>query len=356
MEINKKLIILSKTNDEVILKIGKTDEIIKLSVIELDIIKYYSEVDNNTKVISHFKNIVEIIEDDLNTLINKAKSLKILVSNNKKYLKEYWIKPKLKRNKKIFEVFTIDFSGSYLERILEKKLILKIIISISVMLLMFMLYNIASSPLNFKQNYLETLYAVPIKFKSLIGFIYLSTFISVCFHEIGHYFFYKLFKGKTSIFGFGLLFFFLPVFYNKILVSLIKEKKEKIIINFGGMIFDLFLLIFLIFFTKNYHILYPTISFLCYVTIISICIRTFFNINIFLPSTDGYFVFSDTINKPNLFDYSNKLFKEFIKSRKTKAKNLPYIFYAVIGYLSIFISWCFFFLPLIIYFYYAFKN
>jgi putative peptide zinc metalloprotease protein len=89
---------------------------------------------------------------------------------------------------------------------------------------------------------------------------------------------------------------------------------------------------------------------------ISICIRTFFNINIFLPSTDGYFVFSDTINKPNLFDYSNKLFKEFIKSRKTKAKNLPYIFYAVIGYLSIFISWCFFFLPLIIYFYYAFKN
>lgn len=355
MEINKKLIILSKTDDEVILKIGKNDEIIKLSVIELDIIKYYSEVDDTTKVISHFKNIIEIIEDDLNTLINKAESLKILVSNNK-YLKEYWIKPKLKRNKKIFEVFTIDFSGSYLERILEKKLILKIIISIAAMLLMLMLYNIASSTLNFKQNYLETLYAVPIKFKSLIGFIYLSTFISVCFHEIGHYFFYKLFKGKTSIFGFGLLFFFLPVFYNKILFSLIKEKKKKIIINFGGMIFDLFLLIFLVFFTKNYHIIYPTISFLCYIIIISICIRTFFNINIFLPSTDGYYVFSDTINKPDLFDYSNKLFKEFIKSRKTKAKNLPYILYAVISYLSIFISRCFFFIPLIIYFYYAFKN
>ena len=53
------------------------------------------------------------------------------------------------------------------------------------------MYDILKEPLNFRENYNKTLYAVPISFSSLLMYIYLSSFISVFFHEIGHYFFYK---------------------------------------------------------------------------------------------------------------------------------------------------------------------
>ena len=355
MEINKNIIVINDDEGKVVLKIGNSDKFIKMSKIEYDIIEYYIEVYDKNEVIQHFKNIIQIDLVSLNLLIDKSAENGIITKHsvNKNFS---FLKFRFKRNKKIFEIFNLDFTSTVLEKFIEKKIFLNFIIIFLYFFLFYIMYDILKEPLNFRENYNKTLYAVPISFSSLLMYIYLSSFISVFFHEIGHYFFYKYFKGKSSMFGFGLLFFFLPIFYNKILITLITVKKHKIIINLGGIIFDISLLIFLIYFTKNFNSSYPVLSFLCYTTMISICIRSFFNLNIFLPYTDGYFVFSDLINKPHLFEDNLKNSLALIKKKEISLKNFISLTYTILNYLSIGISWLFFFLPFIIYFYYAFTK
>ena len=89
---------------------------------------------------------------------------------------------------------------------------------------------------------------------------------------------------------------------------------------------------------------------------ISICIRSVFNLNVFLPNTDGYFILSDIINKPNLFEYSIQKTKELYKTKRVSLNNLLSLIYLILSYLSIIISWLFFFFPFIIYFYYALSK
>ncbi|PTT36252.1 hypothetical protein DBR28_11240, partial [Chryseobacterium sp. HMWF028] len=167
------------------------------------------------------------------------------------------------------------------------------------------------------------------------------------------YLLYKKFRGKSTIFGFGLMIFILPVFYNKIFVDFLKNKKDKLWVNSGGIIFDIFLFLFLLVFTKEYHTGYPTLSFLAYTLMISITIRTFFNINFFLPGTDGYHLVNDIFGYKSLFGTALFETKEIMRLRMITLKRFLYLLYILLSYISIIISWLFMLLPILMYIYYA---
>lgn len=90
--------------------------------------------------------------------------------------------------------------------------------------------------------------------------------------------------------------------------------------------------------------------------ITSITIRSIFNLNIFLPNSDGYFVFTEIINEPNLFGDSIDAMKNILKERRATKHKIGHYLFGTLAYFSIGISWSFFILPFLIYFYYAIAH
>lgn len=354
MILNPSLLVLENESDLVLLKVGKSNSIIKMSSTEFEILTFYSKVSDFNSVIENFKNEIEIENDQMTILVTKAAENKILIPEDSLPGRSFGLNFIFKKNKKIFELLNIDFTNTYLEKVFENRIITNMIIAVLILMFSYFVFNIFSEPLNFKENYLSTIYKVPVSFSAIFGYIYLASFLSTLIHEFGHYFVYKRNYGKTSVFGFGLLFFFMPVFFNRVLVSLIRQKHKRIYINAGGMFFDFLQFIFLIYFTKIYHNAFPILSFFCYTLMISITIRTFFNLNIFLPSTDGYYIFTDLLNKPNFFEIAQKKTKNLVnKKEENNFKNYIYALYIIICYCFFAISWCMLFLPVLTYIYYA---
>jgi hypothetical protein len=353
MKLNQNILLLSEEDNVVVLKIGTSDQVIRLSEIEWNVLNCFANENNNQKVIDIFKSSIEIKEHVLDTLITKAVENKVLIEKNEEQKKQRWLKLTFKRKKSILEILNFDLTHTWFEKVISQKITLSTIFIILLSLAAYFLFATFNSPLAFKKNYLETLYKVPISFTSIVKYIYISALTTVAFHEFGHYLFYKLYKGKTTVFGLGLLFFFLPVVYNRILTPLIKKKYQRIIINLGGVIFDLLLLLFILYFTKHYHTQHPILAFLGYCMITSITIRSIFNLNLFLPSSDGYFVFTEIINKPNLFGDSIESLKNIFTEKKAFKIKTGYYLFGIFAFISIGISWSFFLLPFIIYFYYA---
>ena len=356
MKLNQNILILAEEDNVVVLKIGTSDMAIRLSSIEWEIIKSFATENDNQKVIERFKNSIQIEEQDLVNLVTKAIENKVLIGNDEVEEKQRWLKLTFKRKKSILEVLNFDLTHTWFEKVISKKITLIPLFFILLILVVYFVFTTFNSPIAFKKNYLETLYKVPISFSSIVKYIYISALTTVAFHEMGHFLFYKLYKGKTTVFGLGLLFFFLPVVYNRILTPLIKEKQQRIIINLGGIVFDLIFLIFILYFTKLYHSQFPVLAFLGYCMITSITIRSIFNLNIFLPNSDGYFVFTEIINEPNLFGDSIDAMKNILKERKATKNKIGHYLFGTLAYFSIGISWSFFILPFLIYFYYAIAH
>lgn len=354
MIINKNLIILGNIDDRIILKIGSYGDIITLSEIEYDIITVFSKLENTDLVIDYYKDSIVIDENTLSQLIKIAVNNNILVSENEtNSLNSISIRPKL--NNKIIEILNINISNTTIEKKIEKfsktNLFFYSFFILIPFLLIFIILN--KNVLNIKEQYLNTLYNIPYNFSYLILPTFFLFFISIFIHELGHYLLYKRFNGKSSMFGVGLLFFFIPVFYNRIYPSLIVDKKNRILIYLGGIIFDFISSLIIIIISAYIYNSFPIITFLLYNVLLSILFRAIFNLNFFLINTDGYNIFSELISNKNLFNYS----KEYvIKSFKENSYNLRfflYLFFSIFSYLSILFSWLFFLIPL---FFYVYKK
>lgn len=337
-----------------ILKLGKTIKFIKLSLREYEVLKKYS-IDNNTsETIAFFQNKIEITETNFKKLIHRALCNDILIEENTAY------KPKdhisfsgvgltlmLRRKSAKLEILNIDLTHTAFERVIEK--IAGFILLLLTLFTLYVIFDLRSTPLHFKKNYIETLYKVPYRFSHLLPFVFICAVISTFIHESGHYLAYKTTRGKTSIFGFGLQYFFLPVFYTKVLIGLIASRKKRIFINVGGMLFDVFQVFFILYFTEHFHLAYPTISFLLYLVLISVIIRSLFNLNVFLSGSDGYFILQDFFNIHNLREEAYKKTKEiFSRNRKIDYLHVLGMLFVIFNILSIIILLLFIFIPLIL--------
>lgn len=179
--------------------------------------------------------------------------------------------------------------------------------------------------------------------KSLIYF-FMTMFFSVTFHEIGHATAAKYFGARHGGIGGG-FYLFTPVYFADVTDIWRLNKKQRIIVNIAGIYFE-----FIFCSTLAIIGLLTGNTVLMFISII-VCIRSLFNLNPFLRS-DGYWIVSDLINQPNLFDHSSKkiiqIYK-WIKGVKINKWNKIDSFLFIYGLIS------YFFILLFLY-YILFQN
>jgi putative peptide zinc metalloprotease protein len=151
-----------------------------------------------------------------------------------------------------------------------------------------------------------------------LALAYIIVIIILLFHELGHSTAsYKMNISPNEI-GFGLYIIF-PVFYANVTKVWIIDKYKRIIVNMGGVYFQS---IFNIVFIYLYFI------FQSYLILKIIYINTFIMIFSLLPfiRNDGYWVYSDIFNLPNLMEKSK--INSLLKLKKDEL-NLPLILFGI---------------------------
>jgi putative peptide zinc metalloprotease protein len=125
------------------------------------------------------------------------------------------------------------------------------------------------------------------------------------FHELGHAAAGKRFGIKSKGIGFG-FYWLLPVFFSDMSNAWSLERNHRIIINLGGIYFDMLItaLWYMLFlYTSNpFFLIYPTIILLGVIT----------NLNFFIKY-DGYWVLSDALRIPNLHKRAFQKLQEAMK-------------------------------------------
>jgi putative peptide zinc metalloprotease protein len=166
------------------------------------------------------------------------------------------------------------------------------------LLLMFVIniYCVNTLRLSRSMNYIETV------------IMFMVLFLVFLFHEIGHSILAKLYEINSGKIGIGLYFIF-PVFYININEIWRLKKDKRVIINLGGIYFQLLVgLILIILYFLTYS---PVI-----VSLISVNIGVvIMNINPFLKF-DGYWVLSDFINDNQLYIKSSIAIKQWLKFKR----------------------------------------
>jgi putative peptide zinc metalloprotease protein len=173
-------------------------------------------------------------------------------------------------------------------------------------------------------------------------FIFSSMVVILLFHEFGHVSALKSFKIESNGIGFGFYLIF-PVLFADVTRAWELESKKRMIINFGGVYFQLLfnsMLILLGWFFqvaafKAFHVLIITNT-----LIMAYSLNPFFR-------NDGYWLFSDFFKVPNLLSranqYPRKIFNILFKERKSiwtlileiRKEGLPLFFYSLSNYLFI---------------------
>ncbi|MCX8491070.1 MAG: hypothetical protein ORN54_08380 [Cyclobacteriaceae bacterium] len=160
-------------------------------------------------------------------------------------------------------------------------------------------------------NFSLILLWVEIKNVATLDFIiYLILFqVGTLLHEFGHAVACKSFGAKHGGIGFG-FYLLTPALFTDVSDAWRLKRGERIIVNLGGIYFELLIASFFLLFYFDKH----TITFLILPCIL--IINTLKNLNPFLK-LDGYWILSDATNKPNLqknaFRILNEKFRQFRK-------------------------------------------
>jgi len=141
-------------------------------------------------------------------------------------------------------------------------------------------------------------------------FIYYPVAIFILFiHELGHAASSYLFKAPPKSIGFGFYFIF-PVLYTDVTETWKLSRLKRIIVNFGGIFFQLLINLGLIYWVKNSYDM-ETISILRSLIVIN-TVTIFINFNPFFRF-DGYWIYSDLFKLPNLRLQSDAWWTLFLK-------------------------------------------
>ncbi|MBA0884772.1 peptidase, M50 family protein [Flavobacterium undicola] len=148
--------------------------------------------------------------------------------------------------------------------------------------------------------------------KSQWLFFFILSFISATFHELGHASAAHHYGAKHGGIGGG-FYLFMPVYFADVTDIWKLPKQQRIVVNLAGMYFEIIYVVFLILIGLVFN--FPIfIIFGCIILMSSLR-----NLNPFLRS-DGYWVLSDAIEKPNLMTHGFLKIKQFYKSKATWKK------------------------------------
>jgi putative peptide zinc metalloprotease protein len=156
-------------------------------------------------------------------------------------------------------------------------------------------------------------------------YFFILSFIGVTFHEFGHASAAHHFGAKHGGIGGG-FYLFMPVYFADVTDIWKLPKQQRIIVNLAGMYFEMIYSVFLI--TMGIVFCKPFLIILSSIYSISIL----HNLNPFARS-DGYWILSDAIEKPNLMMHGFLKIKQIFKS-KINWKKLDWfiLLYGIISY------------------------
>jgi putative peptide zinc metalloprotease protein len=156
-------------------------------------------------------------------------------------------------------------------------------------------------------------------------FFFILSFIGVTFHEFGHASAAHHYGAKHGGIGGG-FYLFMPVYFADVTDIWKLPKKQRIVVNLAGMYFELIYVLFLL--SIGLIFKFPIlIIFGCIILISSLR-----NLNPFVRS-DGYWVLSDALEKPNLMTHGFIKIKQIFKP-KAMWKKMDYFLlgYGLISY------------------------
>lgn len=290
-------------------------------------IKISLELYNFLQLIDNVKDLETIISEynlKYNSILNSDFAYDFLYNKLAKYgiiiNENIFVKPSEKPNYlKLSFIFLNKDKVSKITNKLKYLFIPKImycLLALSLFLLFFSFYTFN------KQIFLSEIS----KFDWLLFFI--ISFIGITFHEFGHASAAKYFGAKHGGIGGG-FYIFIPVYFADVTDIWRLPKYQRIIVNIAGMYFELIyvILILSIGFLMNNELL---IILTC---IFSISILK--SLNPFIRS-DGYWILSDAIEKPNLMYHGFLKVKQIFKP-KISWSFLDYfvLIYGLISYIFI---------------------
>ncbi len=287
-------------------------------------VKISSELYNFLQLIDNKKNIELLVKEynkKFNGFLSTEFAYGFLYENLAKYgiiiSDEIEIKPNekpsyLKLNFVVINEKTVSKFTKYLKFLFLPKVMKSLLIVMLIAL-------IASFYLFFNQIF----YANIAKSEWLL--LFFLSFIGVTLHEFGHATAAHYFGAKHGGIGGG-FYLFMPVYFADVTDIWKLPKSQRIIVNLAGMYFELIYYIFLItigFLFQNYLIIILA-------SIYSVSILH--NLNPFARS-DGYWVLSDAIEKPNLMKHGAIQIKQIFKSKKSwKVIDYFLLIYGLISY------------------------
>jgi len=171
----------------------------------------------------------------------------------------------------------------------------------------------------------------------------------VLIHEFGHAIASMRFNVPPKEIGFGFYLFF-PVFFTDVSMSWLASKKQRIIVDLAGFYFQIIIMVILLLITLFSDISTSIVQ----VIILDNIFIIIYNLNP-LFRFDGYWLFSDICNIPNLKQKSIYAISEFVSNmlRSQRGKNTIWTFkttvyiYSIVSNLFI-VSVCAFFVGLTI--------
>lgn len=368
---NTNNIIYEKSNGIILFINKESDQVIKISELEYELVLRLCQLDTEDQIIKEHQDS-GVTKEFLAMLVETAVTLRLLINEEnifehgrnrlatflyntceKLLSKQKSLRPEFKKTFLLYKVFSFDGSQTWLGKAFSKKIMarvfLSVLLSLSSILMIWLMY---SYNLNwflsiFRASIVKVHFS-PYKFLLLCQLLVTTTWI---WHEIGHYIIYKSYAGKKDEFGIGLLYFFLPVlFVSTNSVSLWDNKLKKVLVSLGGTVFDLvFIIGALVFITVN-HATMPAATVILSISIFSILFRFIFNLNCFLPGSDGYFILSDTLGINNLYKKSAQYglilineYRSLDKRRIGQLKRVHYSFslYYLICLLMVFSTYVF---------------
>lgn len=321
-----KNIVPKLSNDIIIHPLNKNDFFIHQTTYDHRI-KVSSELNDFVKLIDNKKNLSEIviqynlkyntsltIEFAYGFLYSKlakygiieSNMIEILASTKPNYIKLNFIVI----NEKIVGLFTKKL------KLLFSPKILKLTLLVSVIIIAISFYNL---------NMVIFQSTLP---KSHWLYLFILSFIGVTFHEFGHASAAHHYGAKHGGIGGG-FYLFMPVYFADVTDIWKLQKNQRIVVNLAGMYFELIYVASLIIIGLLFNFQQLIIISCIY------SISIIHSLNPFARS-DGYWVLSDIIEKPNLMQHGyNKIKEVFNPNIKWKKIDFFVFFYGLVSYLFI---------------------
>lgn len=346
---NEHIVELEIRSDQVLLKDVRNDSLYFLNATAYEIVKIYGKINSIKKIKEWLKaqfgrevssiEIINVIEyaREKDILTKQEPSSKVyskyenilLYLHTLLKLDRFNIDLSLKGDFKFYRICCVKLRDNrLLDRLFNNKLIsyaLLVVPFISILSAIWLFNSLPQGGVQtFKDIYLTSLFKTGLPFSLFLILTALCSSLVLMFHEYGHYFVYKAFKGKKAELGLALIHYMFPVAYVSVnSVYFWRGKKgtiKKILVSLSGVYFDLFavsLMLWTLYYTHNtYHSLA-----LILVTVIAVVIgRIILSLNPFLAFSDGYFVMSDLLGKEKIFEKATKEFEKLKEFKKYKSK------------------------------------